>query len=198
MPMLASGAAATVALPLRTPRLLVRGWTDEDRVPFAALNSDPRVMEHMPGVLTREQSDGVFARIQEHFSEHGFGLWALEIVGVARFAGFVGLSVPRFAAAFTPCVEIGWRVAAAHWGRGYATEAARAVLALGFQELGLEEIVSFTVPGNLASRRVMEKLGMVRDIAADFDHPALPEGHPLRPHVLYRIKRRSAPPGRAR
>ena len=146
-------------------------------------------MEHMPGLLTRAESDAAAARIEEHFAAHGFGLWAVEIPGVAAFAGFVGLSVPRFQAAFTPCVEVGWRLAAAHWGQGYATEGARAALAAAFGELGLEEVVSFTVPGNVASRRVMEKLGMVRDPAEDFDHPALPAGHPLRRHVLYRIRR---------
>ena len=174
---------------IRTERLLLRRWRDEDREPFADLNADPRVMEHMPGLLTRAESDAAAARIEEHFAAHGFGLWAVEIPGVAAFAGFVGLSVPRFQAAFTPCVEVGWRLAAAHWGQGYATEGARAALAAGFGGLGLEEVVSFTVPGNVASRRVMEKLGMVRDPAEDFDHPALPAGHPLRRHVLYRIRR---------
>jgi RimJ/RimL family protein N-acetyltransferase len=174
---------------LRTERLLLRRWRDEDRHPFASLNADPRVMEHMPGLLTRAESDAAAARIEEHFAAHGFGLWAVEIPGVAPFAGFVGLSVPRFQAAFTPCVEVGWRLAAAHWGQGYATEGARAALAAAFGELGLEEVVSFTVPGNVASRRVMEKLGMARDPGEDFEHPTLPAGHPLRRHVLYRIRR---------
>jgi RimJ/RimL family protein N-acetyltransferase len=146
-------------------------------------------MEYFPAVLSREQSDALAAAIEAHFDEHGFGLWAVEIPTIARFAGFVGLAERRFEAPFTPCVEIGWRLAAAHWGRGYATEAARAVLAFGFQTLGLDEIVSFTVPGNRRSRRVMERIGMVRDPADDFDHPAMPEGHPLRRHVLYRMAR---------
>jgi RimJ/RimL family protein N-acetyltransferase len=172
---------------LRSERLQLRRWRDADLEPFAALNADPRVMEHLPSALSREQSDELAARIEAHFDEHGFGLWALEIPGVAAFAGFVGLAIPRFEARFTPCVEIGWRLAAEHWGCGYATEGARAALAFGFERLALAEIVSFTVPGNQRSRRVMEKLGMQRRPDDDFDHPGLPEGHALRRHVLYRI-----------
>jgi RimJ/RimL family protein N-acetyltransferase len=144
-------------------------------------------MEHLPAALSLEESDRLAVAIEAHFDEHGFGLWAVDIPGVVAFAGFVGLSVPRFTARFTPCVEIGWRLAAEHWGRGYATEGARAALAFGFESLKLAEIVSFTVPGNLRSRRVMERVGMVHDSAGDFDHPALTEGHRLRRHVLYRI-----------
>ncbi len=180
---------------IRTARLSLRRWVPEDRVPFAALNADPRVVEHLLAALSREESDALAARIEGHFEEHGFGLWALEIPGVAPFAGFVGLSIPRFQAHFTPCVEIGWRLAAERWGHGYATEAARAALDFGFEEIGLEEVLSFTVPGNLRSRRVMERIGMVHDAAGEFDHPALPEGHRLRRHVLYRIAR-AAPRGR--
>ena len=145
-------------------------------------------MEHFPTVLSRKDSDALATRIDEHFAERGFGLWAVEIPGVAPFAGFIGLSVPGFQARFMPCVEIGWRLAAEHWGRGYATEGARAALAFGFDVLGLSEIVSFTTAGNLPSLRVMERLGMRRDPADDFDHPTLPEGHPLRRHVLYRLR----------
>jgi RimJ/RimL family protein N-acetyltransferase len=174
---------------LRTDHLLLRRWVTADREPFAALNADARVMEHFPSVLTREESDGRVDRIEAHFAEHGFGLWAVEIPGVAPFAGFVGLSIPQFEAHFTPCVEIGWRLAAPYWGRGYATEAARAALAFGFEELELDEIVSFTVPENVRSRRVMERIGMRHDPAGDFDHPLLPEGHRIRRHVLYRIAR---------
>jgi RimJ/RimL family protein N-acetyltransferase len=153
------------------------------------MNADPRVTEYLRVTSSREESDALVAGIEAHFDRHGFGLWAVEIAGVAPFAGFAGLSVPRIEAHFTPCVEIGWRLAAEHWGRGYATEAARAVLAFGFQSLALEEIVSFTVPANLRSRRVMQKIGMVHNPDDDFDHPSLPEGHPLRRHVLYRIAR---------
>jgi len=175
---------------LRTNRLLLRRWRPEDREPFAALNADPRVMEHFPAVLSREESDALAARMETHFDGHGFGRWAVEIVGVTPFAGFVGLSIPHFQAPFVPCVEIGWRLATDFWGRGYATEGAKAALAFGFYELGLKEIISFTVPENLRSRRVMEKIGMTYDPKDDFDHPLLPAGHPLRPHVLYRAVRR--------
>jgi RimJ/RimL family protein N-acetyltransferase len=172
---------------LLTERLLLRRWVASDRVPFAALNADPKVMEHFPGTLTREASDTLADLISAHFVEHGFGLWAVEVVGVTPFAGFVGLSVPEFKTPFGPCVEVGWRLATDYWGYGYATEGARAALAFGFQGLGLSEIVSFTVPGNVRSRRVMERLGMTHDPARDFDHPGLPEAHPLRRHVLYHL-----------
>jgi RimJ/RimL family protein N-acetyltransferase len=168
-------------------RLILRGWRDDDLPPFAALNADPRVMRHFPSALDRQQSDHLAARIEEHFAEHGFGLWAVEVKGIAPFIGFIGLAMPRFEAHFTPCVEIGWRLAAEHWGNGCAPEGARAALAFGFQTL--EEIISFTVPANHASRRVMEKIGMTHDPREDFDHPSIPEGHPLRRHVLYRLRR---------
>jgi RimJ/RimL family protein N-acetyltransferase len=177
---------------LRTERLRLRRWQPSDRAPFAALNADPRVMEFFPVQLSREESDARVAGIEAHFDRHGFGLWAVEVVGVAPFAGFIGLSIPGFEAHFTPCVEIGWRLAAAHWCRGFATEGARAALAFGFQTLGLAEIVSFTAAVNLRSRRVMEKLGMTNRPDDDFDHSLLPEGHWLRPHVLYRIARPNA------
>jgi RimJ/RimL family protein N-acetyltransferase len=179
------------ALPaqLRTERLLLRRWVAADRDPFAQLNADPRVMEFFPSTYSREHSDAIVDRIEAHFAERGFGLWAVEIPCAVPFAGFVGLSTPRFDAHFTPCVEIGWRLALAYWGRGYATEGARAALAFGFQALNLDEIISFTVPRNIRSRRVMEKIGMTHNAADDFDHPAVPEGHSLRRHVLYRIAR---------
>ena len=177
---------------LRTERLRLRRWRPDDRAPFAALNADPRVAAFLPGTLSRAASDALAARIEAHFATRGFGLWAVELPGEIPFAGFVGLSVPAFEAAFTPCVEVGWRLAHACWGHGYATEGARAALDFGFARLGLAEIVSFTVPGNARSRQVMERLGMTHDAADDFDHPALPEGHALRRHVLYRA-RRAAP-----
>ena len=174
---------------IQTSRLLLRSWRAEDLRPFAAMNADARVMEHFPGKLSVAQSDGLGTRITNHFAEHGFGLWAVEIPGECPFAGFIGLSIPGFTAHFTPCVEVGWRLAQAVWGRGYATEGAQAVLAHGFDRLGLDQILSFTVPANLASRRVMEKIGMAHDPAENFEHPALPQGHRLRQHVLYRITR---------
>lgn len=174
---------------LHTERLVLRGWREDDLEPFAALNADPRVMEFLPAPLSRAESDAMAGRLQEHFARHGFGGWVIEVPGVAAFAGFVGLLIPSYQAHFTPCVEVGWRLAHAHWGRGYATEGARAALKFGFEQLGLEEIVSFTVPANRRSWQVMERLGMRRSPADDFDHPRLPEGHPLRRHVLYRLSR---------
>jgi RimJ/RimL family protein N-acetyltransferase len=176
---------------LETDRLLLRQWRDSDLAPYAALNADAIVMEFFPRPLDRAESDASAARIQDHFARHGFGLWAVEVPGVAEFIGFVGLSVPAFDARFTPCVEVGWRLAREFWGRGYATEAARAALDFGFHDLGLVEVVSFTVPANLRSRAVMERIGMSRSESDDFDHPSLPAGHPLRRHVLYRISRSS-------
>jgi len=175
---------------LATPRLRLRRWRPTDRDPFAAMNADAQVMEHFPAALSCEESDALASAIEHHFVEHGFGLWAVEIPGVAPFAGFVGLSIPRFVAPFMPAVEVGWRLAVPYWGFGYATEGARAALTYGFDSLGLSEIVSFTPPGNLRSRKVMERIGMTRDVAGDFDHPGLDAAHPLRRHVLYRIARR--------
>jgi RimJ/RimL family protein N-acetyltransferase len=157
---------------------------------FAALNADPKVMEYFPKLLDRDESDQLAARIRENFARRGFGLWAVEVPGVAEFIGFVGLSVPGFSAHFTPCVEIGWRLAHDHWGRGYATEAARASLQFGFEHHGLDEIVSFTAAVNRRSRAVMERIGMTHTPDDEFDHPTVPEGHTLRRHVLYRIRRR--------
>jgi RimJ/RimL family protein N-acetyltransferase len=172
---------------LSSGRVCLRQWRDEDRDAFAAMSSDPRVMEFFPSCLSRAESDAMVDRIQEHFSKHGFSLWAVEIPGVASFVGFTGLAVPRFSAHFTPCVEVGWRLAIAHWGHGYATEAARLALGYAFGTLGLSEVVSYTSATNRRSRAVMDRLGMRRDPADDFDHPAVPEGHPLRRHVLYRL-----------
>ena len=180
------------ALPpeIRTDRLLLRRWRNADCEPWAAMNADPRGMEFFPALLTREESDRRADRIEAHFEKHGFGLWAVEIPGVVPFAGFIGLCHPHFEAHFTPCVEIGWRLAAEQWDQGYATEGARAALAFGFEDLQLVEIVSFTVPQNVRSRRVMEKLGMSHDPRDDYDHPILPKEHPLCRHVLYRMRDR--------
>ena len=173
---------------LRTERLILREWRDADFDAWAAMNADPRVMEHFPKLLDRAASDAIGIRARESMAQRGFGILAVEIPGVTAFAGSVGLSVPRFEAHFTPCVEIGWRLARAHWGLGYAPEAARAALAQAFGPLGLREVVSFTAAGNEKSRRVMAKLGMTHDPADDFDHPLLPPGHALRRHVLYRLR----------
>jgi len=181
--------AAFLPPELTTEQLLLRRWRPEDRPAFAAMNADPRVMRHFPSLLSREESDATADRVEAFFQKHGYGLWAVEVPGSAPFAGFIGLSSPRFEAHFTPCVEIGWRLAAEHWGRGYATEGARAALRFAFETLALDEVVALTAAGNLPSRRVMEKLGMTRDPADDFDHPSIDAGHPLRRHVLYRIAR---------
>ena len=183
----ATGLGATgVAPELRADRVLLRGWRADDLAPFAELNADPRVMEHFQAPLTRAQSDAfVRERTVPEFAERGFGLWAVEVPGVAPFIGYVGLSAPTFEARFTPCIEVGWRLAFPYWGCGYATDAARASVAFGFTKAGLEEIVSFTVAANRRSVAVMERLGMRYD--GEFDHPNLPPGDPLRRHVLYRL-----------
>jgi RimJ/RimL family protein N-acetyltransferase len=178
-------------LTLSTERLILRAWCEEDLPAFAALNADARVTEFLPKRLERAESDALAERIAAHFRRHGCGLWAVEVRSGTPFIGFAGLAVPSFDAHFTPCLEIGWRLAFAHWGRGYATEAARRVLAHAFGPLGRAEIVSFTTAGNRRSRAVMERLAMRHDPADNFLHPALPEGHPQRPHVLYRIDRRT-------
>ena len=173
---------------LQTPRLLLRPWQESDREPFQRLNADPRVMEFFAAPLSPSDSDRMIDRMQAHIAQHRFGFFAAELRASGEFVGFVGMSHVPFEAHFTPCVEIGWRLAAAHWNRGLATEGARRCLRYAFQELALPEVVAFTVPANRRSRRVMEKLGMSHSPADDFQHPNLPEGHPLRPHVLYRVR----------
>lgn len=174
---------------LRTERLWLRRWTDTDREPFAVLNSDPEVMEFLPSMLTRAESDAMVDRIEASFDERAFGLFAVEVVETGRFIGFVGLWPAGFEAAFTPAVEVGWRLARPAWGHGYATEAARATVADGFDRVELQDIVSFTSVINERSQRVMQRVGMTRDPVEDFDHPRLDEGHRLRRHVLYRTSK---------
>jgi RimJ/RimL family protein N-acetyltransferase len=180
-----------VTTPLRTARLLLRQWHDNDTVAFAELSADPAVMRYLVPFADRAAMDAWVAAARSHWQDHGFGPWVVELPGAAPFIGVVGLSNLRFALPFAPAVEAAWRLARRYWGQGYAYEAARAAIDDGFDRLGLEEIVAFTVPANRASRRVMEKLGMTRDPAEDFDfdHPRLPPGHPLRRHVLYRLQR---------
>lgn len=170
-----------------TPRLRLRQWRDADREPFAALNADPAVMAFFPATLTRAESDAMAERIGSLIHERGWGLWAAELKTSGEFIGFVGLHVPTAQLPFSPCVEIGWRIALAHWGKGLASEAARGALDVGFQSLGLEEIVSFTAIGNQRSRAVMERLGMRE--AGFFEHPQIPEGNPLRKHCWYWLPR---------
>lgn len=177
---------------MRTERLVMRRWQTSDLEPFAALNADPQVMAHFPAVLDRRASDAFAARIEAGFEADGFGLWALERIDTGEFIGFTGLSVARFQAHFTPAVEVGWRLSRQAWGQGLATEAGRQALRVGFEQFGVPEVVSFTATGNAASRAVMRRLGMRHDPAEDFEHPALPPGHPLRGHVLYRVSRAAA------
>ena len=174
---------------LQTERLILRRWRDSDREPFARLNADPAVMRHFLRPLTRGESDAFVGRIEARFVERGYGLWAVERRENAAFLGFAGLACHDFDAPFTPCVEVGWRFDRSAWGHGYATEAAREALRIGFVEAGLDEIVSFTSSLNAASVRVMERIGMHRNPADDFDYPTIPVGHPLRRHVLYRLTR---------
>jgi RimJ/RimL family protein N-acetyltransferase len=170
----------------RTERLILRRWREADREPFAALNADPDVMDYFPTGLTRAESDQMIARIEAGFDRRGYGLWALQLRATGEFIGFTGLDTPSLEAHFTPAVEVGWRLARSAWHQGYATEAAWASLAFGFEEAGLEEIVSLTSTVNVRSRAVMERIGMTHDPADDFDHPDLEEGHRLSRHVLYR------------
>lgn len=166
-----------------TTRLLLRQWRRSDRAPFAELNGDPKVMESFPSVLTRQESDAMADRCEACIAERGWGFWAVELRTSGSFIGFVGLNVPSAELPFAPCTEVGWRLARSHWGHGYATEAARAALRVGFGALGLEEIVSFTTSSNHQSRSVMKRLGMKE--AGVFEHPAVPVGNPLREHCLY-------------
>lgn len=179
--------------PIETSRLRLRQWVAADRVPFAALNADPVVMEHFPRPLSRVEADALADRLQDHLATHGWGLWAIEIRATGEFIGFTGLARPHFEAPFGPAVEIGWRLARSVWGHGYATEAAKTALAYGFERLRLPEIVSFTTTRNHRSQAVMRRLGMTHDPADDFDHPLLPEDDPLRRHVLFRIARGGIP-----
>lgn len=166
-----------------TDRIVLRAWTDEDLEPFAHLNADPEVMEYFPEALDRDQSDALARRIREQIQSEGFGLWALEVEG--RFAGFVGLNRTTFETPMGPHVEIGWRLARWAWGRGLATEAASAVLDLGFRSHGLDEIFSFTTATNSRSEAVMRRIGMVRRPDFDFDHPRTPDWWGRR-HIVYR------------
>lgn len=175
---------------LRTERLLLRGFTDEDRPAFAAINADPAVMEHMQGVMSRAESDAMIDRIEAGWDIHDCGLWAVEVPGLAPLIGYVGLW-PADQVTGDPTTEVGWRIARAHWGHGYVTESAKESLRYGFADAGLDEIVSFTVPQNERSWRVMERIGLQRDPRRDFDHPHVdvrrfPE---LVRHIFYALGR---------
>ena len=173
---------------LETERLRLRQWIESDRAPFARLNADTRVMEFLPNILDRAASDAMIDRIQTLIGERGWGFWAVESKQDNQFIGFVGLHIPTADLPFSPCVEVGWRLAFEYWGKGYATEAAQAALEVGFDRLKLPEIVSFTTIDNHRSSAVMERLGMNRDVET-FEHSSLPPGHTLREHCLYRLSR---------
>jgi len=171
----------------------LRAWTDADRAPFAELNADPEVMRYFPSLLTRDQSDALADRIDAFMAQYGWGFWATEVPGsddeAPQFIGFVGLNIPAATLPFNPCVEVGWRLARPYWGQGLATEAARIALRVGFDTLGLQEIVAFTTLANAPSRAVMQRLNMVESAAEQFDHPSVPADSPVRPHCLYRLPR---------
>lgn len=178
-----------MSIQIETERLILREWTEEDKEPFARMNIDPIVMEYLPRTLDKAASDKLLKRFQKHFRDHGFGIFAMERKEDGDFVGFVGMEHVPFEADFTPAVEIAWRLDSHYWGQGYATEGAQAVLSYAFDELGLDEVVSFTVHDNMRSTHVMEKIGMVKDEGADFDYPTLRKGHPLGRFVLYRIQK---------
>jgi RimJ/RimL family protein N-acetyltransferase len=177
---------------LSTGRLKLRQWRDADLAPFAALNADPEVMRYFPSTLAQEQSDEFAGYVYETIERQGWGLWAVEVTDGPPFIGFVGLNRVSFEEHFTPAVEVGWRLDRPFWGNGYATEAAAAAVTFGFEQLDLEEIVSFTSTVNEPSIRVMRRLGMRHDAAGDFDHPRVPEGSPVRRHVLYRLAKHAS------
>jgi RimJ/RimL family protein N-acetyltransferase len=175
---------------ITTERLILRPWKNEDFLPFAEMNADPRVREFFPSVLTREESDAGVRHFQSTYDRDGFCMFAAELIATGDFIGFIGLQTMNFVVPSVeqPAVEIGWRLSHKHWGKGLATEGARGVIRYGFATLHLREVVAITVPTNLRSRRVMEKIGMQHLHELDFDHPNIPEGHPLRAHVLYALK----------
>jgi RimJ/RimL family protein N-acetyltransferase len=177
-----------MAIELETTRLRLRQWRESDRAPFAAMNADAEVMEFFPSLQSRDTSDASIDGWRLQIAERGWSNWAVELLASSEFIGFVGLSVPKRVLPFSPCVEVGWRLARSYWGQGYAAEGAREALRFGFERLELADIVSFTSVLNLRSRAVMERIGM-RDAHEDFEHPGVPENHPLRPHCLYRITR---------
>lgn len=178
---------------IETTRLILRSWHEEDLEPFAQLNADARVMEYFPSILSREESEKMAKNMQAKIEEWGYGLWAAVLKENHRFIGFIGLNnldQTSFPTHFSPTVEIGWRLAFEYWGKGYASEGAKAALQYGFEELNLSEIVAFTTIQNQRSKAVMERIGMHHDPKDDFNHPKLPENHPLSKHVLYRLKKK--------
>jgi RimJ/RimL family protein N-acetyltransferase len=183
-----------VTVALRTPRLLLREWRDEDVDPFLAHLANTEVTAMLPPLPDRDACVAWIGRMRAHNETHGFAYWAVELPGEAPLIGAIGLTRVNFADAFGEAVEVGWRLALPYWGKGYATEAARAAIEDGFCRFGIDEIVAFTVPMNQRSQAVMIRLGMARDPTDDFDFYRFPKGHPLRRHVLYRLKKSSTAP----
>lgn len=174
---------------LETEHLILRSWKEEDREPYFHINQDPKVIECLLGPLTEQQVDLFIEAMNKQQHDRNYTLWAVEEKATGGMMGFIGLNYVEWEAPFTPAVEIGWRLGSEYWGKGYATEGAKAVLEYGFEQLGLQEIVSFTVPANKRSQRVMEKIGMMREEKGDFCHPKLMADHPLSRHILCRLKR---------
>ncbi|MFW0929145.1 GNAT family N-acetyltransferase [Providencia sp. VP23HZSY-1] len=172
---------------LETPRLLLRMWQEKDKLPFTLMNSHPEVMRYFPSVLSEQQSTEMLATIIDKFSQQGgWGLWAVELKSTNEFIGFIGLNTPAKTLPFSPCIEIGWRLLPEFWHQGLATEGAKAVIQLAFEQLQITELVAFTAVPNTPSELVMKRLGMIKQ-PNNFYHPALPDGHWLQEHVLYRI-----------
>lgn len=170
-----------------TKRLILRSWRESDIEPFYKINQDEKVTEFLPGAMSLEEVKNFIKNMNQHIEDQGFGLWAVELKSNQKLIGFVGLKYQDFPAHFTPCVEVGWRLSSEFWGNGYATEAAAAALKIAFEKFKLKEVVSFTVPQNIKSQAVMERLGLKRDLNGDFNHSKLPKNHHLSQHVLYRI-----------
>jgi RimJ/RimL family protein N-acetyltransferase len=174
---------------IKTSRLILRPWQEKDRKPYFEINQDTKVLEFLPGPLTQHQVNDFMDHQNQQLSERHFMLWAAELQETGKLIGFIGLNFFDQPAHFSPAVEIGWRLGSQYWGFGYATEGALVSLEYGLNKLGLKEIVSFTVPDNLRSRKVMERIGMTQDMEGSFAHPKLPLDHRLSQHVLYRIKK---------
>ena len=175
---------------VESERLILRNWKDSDQPVFAQMNTDPKVMEFLPKSFWGNDGKEVIARIKNSIETNGYGMWAMERKDTGEFIGFTGLHSPTWEAHFTPCIEVGWRLASKYWGQGFATEGALASLDYGFNKMNLDEIVSFTVPDNTRSRKVMDRIGMTYDKSGDFNHPTLPENDPLSQHVLYRLSKK--------
>ena len=171
---------------IQTQRLILRQWRDQDRQPFAAMNADPQVMKYFPSTLTKEQSDALIDRFIEDIESSGWGFWAAQRIDSGHFIGFIGINYSADGLPFAPCVDIGWRLAQAHWGLGFATEGAKAAMDYAFNAINLSKVVSMTPVNNKASERVMKKIGMQKQ-QFTFMHPKLADGHPLQEHLLYSV-----------